>query len=88
MTTKRMHIPTARKAGEMAVGADGRYDGFKDSDVVYIGRTWTMGGYSLKGSDWRNPYSVKKYGREEAVRLYREKILSDPEFVRRSPSAA
>ena len=84
MTTKRIHIPTARKAGEMAVGADG----FKDSDVLYIGRTWTMGGYSLKGSDWRNPYSVKKYGREEAVRLYCEKILSDPEFVRRSPPVA
>jgi glutaminase len=42
-----------------------------------------MGGYDLPASPWRNPYTVKRYGRERAVELYREHILNSEELLSR-----
>jgi hypothetical protein len=82
--TRRIHIPTARKQGEMILNPErGRFVGFKDPNVVYIGRRWTMGGYNLPDSPWKNPYTVKRYGREVAVELYRQHILSSVEMLSR-----
>jgi uncharacterized protein DUF4326 len=69
----RIHIPTARKNGEP----------YEEPHVAYIGRRWTMGGYNLPASPWRNPYTVKRYGRERAVALYREYILNSEELLSR-----
>jgi Domain of unknown function (DUF4326) len=41
---------------------------------VYIGNRIRFHPQSM----WGNPYSVKKYGREKAVQLYREKLLASP----------
>jgi len=39
----------------------------------------------IKRSDWYNPFKPGKYGRTEAVRLYRDYILSRPDFIARLP---
>ena len=45
---------------------------------VYIGRrTWPI----PENSKWRNPYSARKYGREEAIEMYREYIMNKPELL-------
>jgi hypothetical protein len=44
-----------------------------------------MGGWKLRNSIWSNPFSVKEYGRVEAVRRYNEYIierLSNEESLR------
>jgi hypothetical protein len=84
MTAKRIHIPTARKHGEMIQDEHGQFVGFKDPKGVYIGRRFARSGYDLPESPFHNPFSVKKYGREEAIRLYCEKLLSDPEPAARA----
>lgn len=44
-------------------------------DAIYVGRP----------SRWGNPYQVKKYGRDEALRLYNihltAKIQNEPDFL-------
>lgn len=42
--------------------------------AVYVGRSAPY----LKRSPFANPFSVKEFGREEAVRLYREYLLTSP----------
>ena len=49
----------------------------QDADVT-ITRRWSLGGWDLPQSFWANPYSVKIYGRDEALRLYREHVLKLP----------
>jgi len=71
--SRRVHIPTARKNGEP----------YEEPHVVYIGRRWTLGGYDLPASPWKNPYPVKRHGREGAVDLYREHILKSEELLSR-----
>lgn len=56
----------------------------QDCDV-YIGRQCSMGGWYLPQSKWANPYSVKEYGREEALRLYREMIIRSPALLSALP---
>lgn len=45
----------------------------QDCDV-YIGRRMTQGGWNLPNSIWANPYQVKDYGLNEAIRLYEEHL--------------
>jgi hypothetical protein len=73
MSGTRIHIPTARKNGEP----------YEEPYVAYIGRRWTLGGYNLPDSPWKNPYTVKRYGREAAVEHYRQHILSSEELLSR-----
>ena len=48
----------------------------QDCDV-YIGRACNMGGWRLNQSKWHNPYSVKQYGRDDALNRYRTYIESN-----------
>ena len=48
---------------------------------IYIGRSWNMGGWKLKGSKWQNPFSVKKYGRENCLIMYENHITNSPELM-------
>ena len=48
----------------------------QDCDV-YIGRACNMGGWRLSESNWHSPYSVKQYGRDEAIERYRTYIESN-----------
>ncbi len=51
------------------------------ADILYIGRAFNMGGWRLRKSKWNNQYSVKKYGRDKAIELYRAYILNTPYLV-------
>lgn len=45
--------------------------GRKPANVVYVGRP----------TRWGNPFPVAEHGRTEAIRLYREHLLSRPDLV-------
>lgn len=49
----------------------------QDPNHLYIGR-WT---YPTKqASKWANPFSVKKYGREECIKKFEQHIRSKPQL--------
>jgi hypothetical protein len=56
------------------------YHGRVPAGAVYVGRAAP----GLHASPFANPFSVKQHGREEAIRLYRERLLSDPELLDRA----
>ena len=47
---------------------------------VYIGRNMTFYVPGTSKSKWSNPFSVKKYGRDECLQLYKQYILNTPEL--------
>jgi len=57
----------------------------KEPYDVYIGRRQWCGKELYEASPWANYFSVKKYGREEAIRRYEEKIRSRPDLMARLP---
>lgn len=63
-----------RKGGVIVVGCD-----------VYIGRQCNMGGWRLSKSKWANPFSAKKYGLDECLRLYKEHIFGNKELFNSLP---
>ena len=49
---------------------------------VYIGRRMTMGGWNLPDSKWKNPYTVKECGSNEAaVKKFEAYIRNKPELL-------
>jgi Domain of unknown function (DUF4326) len=62
---------------------------FKDrprpDEYVYIGRRQWAGKELFEASPWANQYSVKKYGREEALRRYEERLRGRPDLMGRLP---
>jgi hypothetical protein len=52
---------------------------------VYIGRRQWCGKELFEASPWENPFSVKKWGREEAIKRYEEKLRGKPELLARVP---
>ena len=73
MSGRRIHIPTARENGEP----------YEEPHVVYIARQRFTPPYRFRRSIWYNPYTVKEYGRDKAVELYRERILNSEELLSR-----
>ena len=53
-------VRVRRQNGKLVQGCD-----------VYIGRACFRGGWELPQFKWHNPYSVKKYGIDEAINKYR-----------------
>ena len=70
MSTQCVRIQ--RKNGQIITNCD-----------VYIGRSCYYGGWKLPASIWQNPYSVTTYGRDEALRLYREYIIKRKDLLGR-----
>jgi len=52
---------------------------------VYIGRRQWCGKEVFEASPWANPFSVKKWGRERAIKRYEEKLRCKPELLARLP---
>jgi hypothetical protein len=54
----------------------------QDCDV-YIGRACNMGGWSLRGSKWANPFSIKACpgGIDECLHKYEQHVRSHPELM-------
>lgn len=58
---------------------DPAFDPALSPDVVYVGnRQWWGRGRLLDGHPLGNPFRVKKLGRDEALRLYREWLPTVP----------
>jgi hypothetical protein len=58
---------------------DPEFDPALNSDVTYCGnRQWWGRGRLLDGHPLANPFRVKKHGRDEALRLYREWLPTVP----------
>jgi hypothetical protein len=52
----------------------------KKPEHIYIGRSV----WNIKGADdsfWRNPFSVKKYGRDKCLEMYKNYVLNNPEMM-------
>jgi len=45
---------------------------------IYVGRNMEFYVTGAKGSKWKNPFSVKKYGRDGCLEMYREYIETHP----------
>jgi hypothetical protein len=54
----------------------------QDCDI-YIGRACYRGGWSLPQSIWHNPFSVKQYGRDNAVNMYEAYVRGNTELMLR-----
>jgi uncharacterized protein DUF4326 len=52
---------------------------------IYIGRRQWRGKDIFEASPWANYFSVKKWGREEAIRRYEDKLRDTPELLARLP---
>lgn len=56
------------------------------SDVVYVGRRMSMGGWRLQASPWANPFAVRDAGSAaRAVELYARWLPRQAELLRRLP---
>ena len=49
-------------------------------NTLYIGRNMSFYVPGTNKSKWCNPFSVKKYGRDGCLKLYREYIIGDDEL--------
>ncbi len=56
-------------------------DWLKNENHIYIGRDMTYRISSAIGSKWCNPFSVKKYKREECIDMFRQYILLNKELL-------
>ena len=73
-----MSVVNVRKAELRRSGYADFEEWAADSSHVYVGRNMTFYVPGTVGSKWRNPFSVKKYGRDECLRRYEEYIRSTP----------
>lgn len=48
---------------------------------VYIGRNMSFYVEGATASIWHNPFSIKKYSREESLQLYENYIKNNPELL-------
>lgn len=67
-------IISIRKVNLVKLGYSNLQEWLSDQNHVYIGRNvhWVKGANSSK---WRNPYSVKKYGLDKSLQLYRQHLF-------------
>ena len=53
----------------------------ESKDHVYIGRNMSFYIHGASKSKWHNPYSVKKYGLEKCLELYKTYLLNNEELM-------
>lgn len=53
----------------------------QDKNNIYIGRNMNFYVKGAIASKWKNPYSVKKYGINESLKLYEEYLLNNKELL-------
>lgn len=77
MAARDVPIVVCVKKAELAKRGYNNYaDWARVPGHVYIGRSMEFYVPGTKKSKWHNPYSVKKYGLEECLRLYEEYLAS------------
>jgi len=78
-----MSVINIKKANLIKLGYDDLENWLEDPNHVYIGRNMVYYVPGAKASKWANPFSVKTYGREECLKLYREHILGNKNLMKR-----
>ncbi len=79
-----MKVVHVRDVAARADHVDGEM--FLRDPFVYIGRFQHWGaGRHFAASIWKNPFSAKRYGREEALRLFEDHARTDPRLMARVP---
>lgn len=76
-----MSIPSVvniRKAQLKSRGYRDLEHWLEDDNHLYVGRNMSFYVPGAIKSKWHNPYTVKKYGLKECLRLYREHITNSP----------
>lgn len=63
------------------MGYDDLLDWLKNPDHIYVGRNMSFYVPGAVESKWKNPFSVKKYGRDKCLELYREYITGNHELM-------
>jgi len=74
-----------RKANLKKLGYRDLEHWLEDTTHVYIGRNMVFYVPGAVKSKWANPFTVKKYGRDECVKMYREYILKNKELMAALP---
>ena len=76
-----MEVINVRKKELNKIGYRDLEHWLENENHIYIGRNLS---FYVKGaikSKWANPFSVKKYGRDECLKKYREYILNDSKLM-------
>ena len=77
-----MEVINCRKANLNKIGYNDLEHWLEDPNHVYIGRNMVFYVKGAVASKWANPFSVKKYGRDECLKMYREYILKKPGLLK------
>lgn len=76
-----MSVINVRKVNLQENGYKDLQDWLKNENNIYIGRNMSFYVKGAVKSKWFNPFSVKKYGREECLRMYKEYILNNKKLM-------
>lgn len=69
-----MNVINIKKENLKELGFANLEEWLKNEDHVYIGREMNYYVKGAKGSKWKNPFSVKRYGREKCLELYKQYV--------------
>ena len=69
-----MQVVNVKKAELQKSGYTDFEDWNKHENHLYIGRNMNVYVKGTHASKWKNPFSVKKYGLDECLKLYEEHI--------------
>ena len=58
----------------------------ENDNHIYIGRNLSFYVKGANESIWANKFSVKKYGREDCLKKYKENILKNPKLMKKLPN--
>jgi hypothetical protein len=70
-------VISIKKANLLKLGYEDFEDWIKDDKHVYIGRNMSFYVKGAIGSKWANPFSVKKYGRNKCIKMFKKYILKN-----------
>ena len=73
-----MRVVNVKKKSLQQMGYDDFEHWKQNPNNVYIGRNMSMYVPGATESKWKNPFSIKKYSREEVIKRYRKYIESSP----------
>ncbi len=83
VNVKAGKVINGKKENLIKLGYKDLEDCLKDPNNVYIGRD--MSHYShlktVSGSKWKNPFTVKQYGRDECLKKYEEYVTDNKELM-------
>lgn len=78
-----MSVINVKKANLNELGYTDLMNWLEDPNHVYIGRNMVFYVPGAVKSKWANPFNVKKYGREECLKLYKEYIMGEKHLMKK-----